>query len=161
MFTKKSIVAFNNVPFSDLTIANMSPEPHKSYGRLVQAASELRNVSTPAAIARMLNISPQTLTNWAKRGVSETGALQAQKAIGCDANWLLGDEDTAMARPAIATSIHDRQAPHAVNPWPFKGFTASEFLTLIDADRRMRIEAEITGLITLAKQGDARLTKAG
>lgn len=161
VFTQKSIVACNNTPFSIPTIGGMPNEPHPSYQRLVHAATNLRNVSTPAAIARTLNISPQTLTNWAKRGVSETGALQAQKDIGCDANWLLGDTDAPMERPSFKTVVQDRQPQYTVNTWPFKSFTLREFMTMLDPDRRLRIEAEIAGFIAMAKQGDERLTKAG
>lgn len=65
-------------------------EIHPSAARLYEAALELRDTRGKSAVARLLNVSPQMVNNWeGERGVSEKGALLAQRVIGCDANWVL------------------------------------------------------------------------
>lgn len=56
--------------------------------RLYQAALELRNVEGKSNLARYLNESPQTMTNWEKRGMSKAGMIKAQALIGCRISWL-------------------------------------------------------------------------
>jgi hypothetical protein len=61
---------------------------HASYQRLFDSF-ELRGVTPQASIARALNRSDQVVGNWSKRGVSQDGALDAQRAIGVSATWIL------------------------------------------------------------------------
>jgi hypothetical protein len=56
--------------------------------RLYVAAKALRDAEGVAAIARLLEVSPQTVNNWGDRPISDNGLLKAQQAIGCDALWL-------------------------------------------------------------------------
>lgn len=56
--------------------------------RLYLAAKDLRGADKPAPVAVLLNESPQTLTNWEKRGISKRGILDAARIIGCSALWL-------------------------------------------------------------------------
>lgn len=56
--------------------------------RLYQAAKALQGINTQAELARVLNQSSQTVNNWEARGISKTGMLKAQAAIGCSATWL-------------------------------------------------------------------------
>lgn len=63
------------------------------YKRLLQAASELKHWKTPAEISAGLTkggyeVSAQTLTNWASRGVSKEGRLSASRIIGCRPHWI-------------------------------------------------------------------------
>lgn len=44
-------------------------------------------------IAKTLNVSPSTVTNWASRGVSKEGALKAGEVYGCDPNFILTGEN--------------------------------------------------------------------
>ena len=46
------------------------------------------NKITPSALAKALNVSPQTVKNWSSRGISKEGAMAAQAKFGCDANEL-------------------------------------------------------------------------
>ncbi|AVS89373.1 S24 family peptidase [Paracidovorax avenae] len=71
---------------------------HESTARLYQAASEIKDVSGPSAVARLLGESPQNLKNWEVRGVSKAGALKAEELIGCSAAWVLTGDGPA-ARP--------------------------------------------------------------
>lgn len=68
---------------------NKADARHESLKRLLAAAKEVEGVVGPAALAATLVESEQTITNWAKRGVSKAGAMKAQAAFGCSANWVL------------------------------------------------------------------------
>lgn len=39
-------------------------------------------------VARLLNESDQTLTNWENRGISKEGLIQIQEEIGCSLTWV-------------------------------------------------------------------------
>ena len=58
---------------------------HESFKRLLEVSNGL----SQEEIARRIDESPQTLTNWKKRGVSKAGALKAAAEFGCSANWIL------------------------------------------------------------------------
>lgn len=60
---------------------------HPSMDRLLEAASTVGCIG-PAEIARTLIESDQTLTNWSKRGVSNKGAIKAQKIMGISSGWI-------------------------------------------------------------------------
>jgi len=61
---------------------------HETMSRLYLAAKELRQASRPAHVARLLNISQQTLKNWEERGMSSEGILRAAEVLGCRPIWL-------------------------------------------------------------------------
>lgn len=56
--------------------------------RLYIAAKALRRVDGQSAVAKLLNVSPQTVNNWEDRGISNDGLLRAQEIIGCNAIWV-------------------------------------------------------------------------
>lgn len=60
-----------------------------SFDRLVQAA---KNISQEE-LARALDESAQTITNWKKRGVSKAGAIKASAIFGVSTNWILSGLD--------------------------------------------------------------------
>ena len=62
---------------------------HPSAARLYKVAADNGDNAT-AQVARRINVSVQNVQNWETRGVSREGALQAQLAYRCDANWILG-----------------------------------------------------------------------
>lgn len=57
---------------------------------------------THAELARALNVSEQVITNWAKRGISNEGALAAQLVFQKDANFVLGRVSHPMMLPRSA-----------------------------------------------------------
>ena len=147
---------FNNAVFSTGTITAMA-KIHPTTERLYTAARELRDVTGQSAVARLLDISPQVIKNWEARGVSEGGALKAQKHVGCDANWVLYGEQQMAARawtpPAATHAIHDKVVTYQVaKTWPFSTFTPDEYFKLLDADYRQKIEDQLLGAITRMKQ---------
>lgn len=53
---------------------------------------QVRGISGQSAVARLLNESPQTVKNWETRGVSRSGAMTAEVALGVRAAWILSGE---------------------------------------------------------------------
>ena len=60
-----------------------------SLDRLLIAAGNI----TQEELARILDESPQTITNWKKRGVSKAGAIKASAIFGMSTAWILNGED--------------------------------------------------------------------
>jgi hypothetical protein len=79
------------------------PGMHLTAERLYAIAKAMRGIESTSALAEALDESHQTVFNWGARGVSVPGALKAQQAFGCDANWLLSGEG------------------HVLAGWPFSG----------------------------------------
>lgn len=129
---------------------------NETAARLYRAASEMRDVRGKSAVARLLNTSPQTMTNWEIRGVSEKGALDAQKIIGCDANWLLDgtgqmylQKSTPIAE-VLELSVHEPRAPYKPqSKWPFESFNEDDW-NAMDADSKAQIETYARGLVDRA-----------
>lgn len=59
-----------------------------------------------AWLSKELGESEQTVTNWARRGVSKAGAMKAQARFGCSAIWILDGTEPQ--------SIRTRSVPHSV-----------------------------------------------
>lgn len=77
----------------------------KKMERLYKAAQELKGINSPSELAKALNESPQTITNWAKRGISSSGSIRAQAVIGCSANWILTGEGPMVTDAETIRSI--------------------------------------------------------
>lgn len=131
---------------------------HPSAERLYQVAREMApSVVGQSAVARWLNVSPQNMTAWEKRGVSKLGALKAQKLSGYSATWILdgtGDE---------RLSASERAEPGNV----FEAPTADEmelldnFRHMLDHDRE-ELGAEIAKRASRAKADiDAYIRRFG
>jgi DNA-binding XRE family transcriptional regulator len=84
MFSHIVNTVFNNTLFNCPII----PAMHEQMKRLYAAAKNLRDVEGQSAVAKLLNVSPQTINNWEARGISNEGLLKAQEVIGCDAIWV-------------------------------------------------------------------------
>lgn len=63
------------------------------------AAAARLGISGPAALAKAMNESDQTVTNWSKRGVSKAGAIKAQSIFGVSSAHIIADEATNSAQP--------------------------------------------------------------
>lgn len=69
----------------------------QSLARLLEAAA-VKNVHGPAAVARGLNVSDQTINNWKSRGVPHAKTIEAQTLWGVSAHWIsTGEGDTWVA----------------------------------------------------------------
>jgi hypothetical protein len=69
--------------------------------RLQEAALAL-GIDSPTLLASALAESPQTITNWARRGVSKAGALAAQQRFGISATWIISGQGS----PKASASTH-------------------------------------------------------
>lgn len=96
----KENATFNNILFTSATIAAMKVGNHETGMRLLMAAKALKQADGPSDVARLLNVSPQTVTNWTRRGVSKDGMLLAQRLIGVNATWIESGEGEMVDLPA-------------------------------------------------------------
>jgi len=105
MFTSIVNAPFINNAFSAATIHCMpSAEHHPSYARLLEAARKAtahlqlrKRVTDDRSLRAALQITSQTAYNWKQRGVSQEGALQAERCFGISATSLL--EGHGAAKP--------------------------------------------------------------
>lgn len=83
---------------------------HPTTERLYKAADLLAGTSGQSAVARLLNISPQTMKNWEERGVSKQGMIDAQNVIGCSATWIASGngEISHDGQPAASDGVPKR-----------------------------------------------------
>lgn len=84
MFKQNANTLFNTEGGNCSIIPRMNPQME----RLYIAAKRLHDVEGQSALAKLLNVSPQTVNNWEDRGISSEGLLKAQEAVGCNAIWL-------------------------------------------------------------------------
>lgn len=153
MFSSQSNTTFNNKVFSGGTIGLM----HETMSRLSIAALQLKGATGPAQIARLLGESEQTLTNWAKRGVSVPGAVKAELLIGCAAIWVLYGKETPVGIPEQETrhkytqglSIAHHNVTEPWPAWPFSNITKVEWERLAQSQKQaaeLLVRAYISGL---------------
>lgn len=79
-------MAYNNKMFSDHTMAFMMKDSMK---RLYLAAKHKAGDESQADIARRMNKSSQQIYNWEVRGVSQEGAIEAERVYGVSPRWLI------------------------------------------------------------------------
>nr|WP_227556860.1 helix-turn-helix transcriptional regulator [Acinetobacter johnsonii] len=94
--------------FMELLGINMKQEsaPHQSVVRLLEA-SKLSQEET----AKVMDESPQTITNWKKRGISKSGALKAAACFGVSAQWILSGEGVKSNDTVSKVSEWDQNTP--------------------------------------------------
>lgn len=129
---------------------NMAPPIHDSSTRLYEAARELRGVTGQSAVGRLLGVTPQVMKNWETRGVSEAGALIAQRVVGCDANWLLtgikGVRYPAW-KPTEAHTLYDPSHEGSLrSQWPFSRISEHQYNRLTP-DQKRHVEEGVLLLI--------------
>lgn len=61
---------------------------HETTQRLIEYAKDRLKIVEPGRIAAKLGTSPQNLTNWMSRGMSDQAMIDAERAIGVPAVWL-------------------------------------------------------------------------
>lgn len=135
MFRHSSNITFNNISFN----AETMPFMHASMAKLYQFVDENCQLSGQSALARKMEETPQTVKNWASRGISEGGALKAQALFGCNANWLLGRSkyDAAPAQPPVVATDNN-----AGWQWPFWSISPKDY-ALLTQEEKQHIEAGI------------------
>jgi len=79
--------------------------PHPSFERLLRFASEAtagtdRAIGDEVGLRLALGVSAGRFSNWKARGISQEGALLAERKFGCSANWVLYETGQSTADPA-------------------------------------------------------------
>lgn len=159
MFIHSSNTPCNNTVFGVLTIESMD-EIHPSMARLYRAAKIAKDANGQAQLAKGMNESSQTINNWEARGISERGALKAQKLYHCDANWLIeGDVSffpTAATGPVTALQANEPALPFG---WPFKTIRPHQW-ELLQQDEVAHIESGIALLVKAREDPEKHATPA-
>lgn len=132
---------FNNKVFSQHTMQPMQP----SMQTLYKIAREKKEIKTPTAVARVMEVSQQRLKNWEKRGISKEGAMKAQAVFGIDSNALLASDIGTQATVMVYDTTHDKplqppkvkefKGPRLAHGWPFKNVTPKQWNTLTDKQK--------------------------
>lgn len=99
-FNEKANTTLNNKVFKFENIRGM----HETTSRLYEAARVLRGLTTPTEVARLLNVAPQNVNNWERRGMSKAAMLDAQEKLGCSAVWLMTGEGPMLGSVTAPTS---------------------------------------------------------
>lgn len=127
--------ACNNILFNREKMHPM----HSSMAKLYQCLHDKFGLSGPAALARKLNESTQTVKNWETRGLSEGGALKAQAVYAVDANWLLGDatEKTLPFTYSTGGSVVKMPAKEIDGGWmwPFRAVSPDAYALLSQEEK--------------------------
>lgn len=135
MFSLMSNTMCNNALFNPRKLRGMTNDQHHpSFIRLLDASKE-HGVTGHAALAKALEQSEQTITNWASRGVSKPGAIKAQKVFGCSVNWVLSgtgpqqmaESETVEVSPSIAELIKRLSIALQTAPLSTQGMAADAF----------------------------------
>ena len=140
---------FNNILFNP----EIMPKMHNSMAKLYEFVADKFRLTGQSAIARKMGESPQVVKNWESRGISESGALTAQLIFGCDANWLRGKSQDAVA--VFRTGMGNSAVPIVAESsggwmWPFRAVSPTAYNTLSE-EEKSHIEAGI--LLTIKNRG--------
>lgn len=159
MFIHSSNAACNNILLTLPTIAGMD-DIHPSMARLYRAAKIAKDANGQALLAKAMNESNQTINNWEARGISERGALKAQKIYHCDANWLI-EGDQAFFPTAGVSTVTALQANEPAMPfgWPFKSVRPHQW-ELLHPDEVAHIESGINLLVKAREDPEKHPTPA-
>lgn len=132
MFTLSVNAACNPPEGRGHTVYSM----HDSMKRLLDFARETTKglrahdrIAGFPQIADRLGVTSAVMTNWKRRGISKEGALDAQRAFGCNAWWLLEGEGS-----------------QRTGGWPFPRVQQARWDACTDEDRGY-IQAEINRVL--------------
>lgn len=122
----------------------------------------------PSALALRINESPQTITNWSKRGVSKKGALSIAREFGFSVDWVLtGEEEQLLDRyMKVISSVPDQQQPEPytrdfrLEPQSLELYTQQFLAPILDWDvtgewDRSQVEEFTSKPFTLSEKGFA------
>lgn len=108
---------------------------------------------TPTEIANAINASPQSITNWSKRGVSKAGAIDIASKFDLSVDWILtgNGEMTTPAKPKIRMAIDD---PDAMPPALRDHLTADHGDDELDTDNFEAMMKRYVPVISWVAAGD-------
>lgn len=109
----------------------------------------------PTRLASAMNRSAQVITNWAQRGVSIDGAVDAERLSGALASWILDGPQPHGRGGAVVAMESDAPVFHPPPRWPFKAITPVQFFGALDSlttTDRLQTERDIDELVLLLLQ---------
>lgn len=113
---------------------------HEQMARMYEAARAAGRLSGEADqtdLARLLNVAPQNVHNWEKRGPSKDALLDAQAAYGVNATWVATGSGPMFVGGA---------APTADEKWPFARLDLRRIQRL-SPDERAYVEGKLEAVI--------------
>ncbi|AZR94988.1 hypothetical protein BBB39_15380 [Bordetella trematum] len=113
---------------------------HEQMARMYEAARAAGRLSGEADqtdLARLLNVAPQNVHNWEKRGPSKDALLDAQAAFGVNATWV-----TTGSGPMFVGGA----APATDEKWPFARLDLRRIQRL-SPDERAYVEGKLEAVI--------------
>lgn len=119
---------------------------HAQMDRLYEAARAAGRLSGDAdqtEMARLLNVAPQNVNNWEKRGPSKEALLEAQAEFGVNAIWVLTGSGPMFVGGTSAPGTE----------WPFRRLDVRRIQRLEPEDRAY-VEGKIEAVI---EQVEARI----
>lgn len=152
-----SNVAFNNILFSCKNITFMQQHIHETVVRLVEALTQSRApFDGPSDLARELNVSPQQINSWSKRGLSKEAIVQMGETYGIRSAFLRNGEFPMFYRDAplslrAASPLLGYSKAHAVETTIgdsdefaslFSGLRDSDKNLVLDLLRRLQSDAQ-------------------
>lgn len=78
---------------------------HPSMKRLYQAALVVSGDTIPADVARRMNTTQQRISNWETRGISQEGAIEAERAYGVSPRWILDGTGSPPTGPGEVQNV--------------------------------------------------------
>lgn len=71
-------------------------QPHETMQRVYEATNK-----TQIEIANAIDVTPQNITNWSKRGLSKSAATKIAKTFGLSIDWLLTGQGKMKTAPTL------------------------------------------------------------
>jgi SOS-response transcriptional repressor LexA len=98
-------------------LLDMEKTESASYLRLISALARLRpEVKGTSDIAKLFDVSPQTINNFKSRGVSKDFSLEAQNRYGINASYISGDDEAVfISQSAVKEPKADYNVPVQLN----------------------------------------------
>lgn len=132
-FKQKSNAVFNNKVFRCAMIPGMHPTTKRLYEAVAHVTKG--RLTEQTEVANYINVSPQRLNNWERRGMSKQGIFEAADHLGINPIWLLNATEEMLAahgkaqsaspeqssnrdenRPVLIDSNHPSSAQNSISP---------------------------------------------
>lgn len=125
---------------------------HVAMARLYEGARSACNRDqphTPTELAGELEVTPQEVNNWERRGPSKNALLVSQLKLGINASWvehhvgpmlIPGQWTTPRTALNVVASANDRTSESHSYPWPFDNQpTALQYFEMLTVEDRESI----------------------
>jgi len=131
----------------------------ESARRLAAAAAAMHDIAGPSDLARALDVSAQTVTNWSARGVSKAGALAAQSRLGISSTWIMTGSGQMKASDATWEDIRGYAQAVGLGTGPEAQEYAETHRLKFRADSLQRKRLRPDALAVMYGAGDSMLPR--